>query len=691
MRARGFLLSGFCVAVALLAAAPGAQAARDLELRFNGTMLGTITLAGNQVLDCPTSGEGCGAARMGVGIDDNSNLDNDAHAMEYVDIDDDEATFNSSSAGVALPPGSQVRWAGLYWGARLAGAVAPLDASANGVVLVEPPGAGGYEEIEAVQVDELTEVEDPGSRSYGAFADVTDFVAQHGAGTYTVANVQAATGAGAFGGWSLLVVFESGTETVRNITVIDGFSRLAGGSSGYQIGGFVVPPLFPATPAAVVAYDGERKAAAQADRFLIGGGGVSDASNPADNFFNSTVSAAGVISPSRNPARNNTLGIDADLPSVQDWLTPGTTSTPFSFANLSSDPLYPHVLAAAIPTMEPILAPVKTVSDLNGGALQRGDELEYTVSAANTGNDTAQALRFEDELPPGLTYVPGSGELDGAPLDSDFEQDALAGTVTAELGQLPISDSTTLTYRVTVDQSAVPGTTFAEQAQVTFQGQQGMAPKTVPSTAAPITLAADPTVKLSELYFCGSDGVAIAQVRLRGKRAEVRGYVSPGLAGSGEVQVFAVAGGKRKLVGSDEPGFDGAFGVEAKAPAKKKRSGTSYEARIAGHRSSRVKLVQPLALTGVARKGNKVVIRGQVQRKSLGSRKRVSVRLIQCGGAEGVGKVRPAKNGKFKLTVPASPSGDAMLFFAKGKVLARPGKKKYRGAKSARMGVDAQT
>ena len=57
----------------------------------------------------------------------------------------------------------------------------------------------------------------------------------------------------------------------------------------------------------------------------------------------------------------------------------------------------------SIATVRPDLsASTKTVADLNshtGGAVLRGDTLEYTINAINSGFDTATAVVLNDVLP----------------------------------------------------------------------------------------------------------------------------------------------------------------------------------------------------------------------------------------------------------------------------------------------------
>ena len=120
--------------------------------------------------------------------------------------------MDSSSARLSLPGGARVLFAGLYYGARTnagtGGKSAPDSSLAGlGKVDLRPPGAAGFERLTAA-VDPSTEV----TGAYAAFVDVTGQVQRAGAGVYTVANVQAATGEDRYAGWALVVAYEAAGE-----------------------------------------------------------------------------------------------------------------------------------------------------------------------------------------------------------------------------------------------------------------------------------------------------------------------------------------------------------------------------------------------------------------------------------------------------------------------------------------------
>ena len=106
------LLCATTLALVLLAA-PAYAVDTPFAPRFAQTVQGDIATVGNTLMTCPTAAAGCTTAQGGSG----RTLNNNSYVMGYVDVDADATTFDSSSATVALPGGSTVLWAGLYWAA----------------------------------------------------------------------------------------------------------------------------------------------------------------------------------------------------------------------------------------------------------------------------------------------------------------------------------------------------------------------------------------------------------------------------------------------------------------------------------------------------------------------------------------------------------------------------------------------
>ena len=137
---------------------------------------------------------------------------------------------------------------------------------------------------------------------YSAFRNVTSLVAAAGAGTYSVANVQAGTGADRLGGWALFVVYHDSTDPPRNLTVDDGLVTVWSGSPPITIpiGGFKTPPAGPVNvQVGFLAWEGDT--GITGDTALLNGFSANSASRPSTNFFDGAISFFGANVTTRNP------------------------------------------------------------------------------------------------------------------------------------------------------------------------------------------------------------------------------------------------------------------------------------------------------------------------------------------------------------------------------------------------------
>ena len=185
-------------------------------VRYTTNDTGDITFAANTLMTAPPSDPNAVNAQNGVG----SKVANNDFLMTYVDVDSDPATFNSSRSDLVMPAGSQVLFAGLYWGARTNGTTLNAATALRNTVKFMTPG-GAYQDLTGSLVGSK-------GNDYQSFKDVTSLVANAGAGTYTLANVQAQKDKDdLYAGWSLVVAYRAPGEPARNLTVFDGYGSVA--------------------------------------------------------------------------------------------------------------------------------------------------------------------------------------------------------------------------------------------------------------------------------------------------------------------------------------------------------------------------------------------------------------------------------------------------------------------------------
>ena len=499
---RWILLSAALVALASLPS--DAVADRAFGPRFTVNTQGDITIAANSLESCLDALPACAGIRNAVGGAVSANNNND-RTMTWIDADTDPATFNSSSADLALPAGARVLFAGLYYGGKLTagnGGSPPPNPGARNTVRLKAPGDTAYRTVTASQIDES-------STQYQGFANVTAIVDGAGPGTYWTANVQLGTGSnsgGQLGGWSLVVAYGDPNAPSRNLSIFDGMQNVSGAAVTIPLSGFQTPLSGPVTSTVgIVTYEGDLGILGDGAQLQGPSGAftaLSNAVNPGppatsasnSNVFNSTISNAGVLVTSRLPSYQNNLGYDADLFRTTNVLGNGQTSTQVRLST-SGDAYQPGVVTIATDLYAPRITATKTVDQATANL---GDTLTYSVAVQNTGQDGATNTTFTDPLPPGVVFVPGSIRLNGAVV-TDAPGDDLgefaggqvvvrlgAGATAGSGGTLAPGASATVSFQATVATTGLLlGATIENTADLAFSAATTGVPSTV--TTAPAT------------------------------------------------------------------------------------------------------------------------------------------------------------------------------------------------------------
>ncbi|MEB2781823.1 gliding motility-associated C-terminal domain-containing protein [Algoriphagus sp. C2-6-M1] len=305
------------------------------------------------------------------------------------------------------------------------------------------------------------------------FAEVTDFVKEHGEGEYTVADLGILEGTNYhYGGWSLVVVYENPVMENRSITVFDGYAFVRGSVLAdftIPISGFSAVDAGPVNMKLGIAA-GEGDVAALGDYFEIERGvntndfvRLSHEGNTPDNFFNSSIVTGGN---SRSPDLKNNTGMDIsvfDIPNVgNSIISNGQTSTRFRYGT-NGDAYVIYSIIMAVDANEPEIQGYHFVNSLNnqpfteGESIIPGDELEIIVEVKNTGGVDLQDLKLEIYLPQGFEYVSSVGEYFFTN-NSGNQPSILSNQIIWEIGETPSSSSpdevvAKLTYTVRVTEN----------------------------------------------------------------------------------------------------------------------------------------------------------------------------------------------------------------------------------------------
>src|SRR4029077_5786045 len=176
----------------------------------------------------------------------------------------------------------------------------------------------------------------------------------------------------------------------RNLSIFDGLQNVSSsGNVTIPLSGFQTPLSGPVnSTVGLVAYEGDLGTTGDGASIQGGSGGftaLSNAANPANNVFNSTISNAGALVTSRTPSFQNNLGYDADLFSTMNVLGNAQTSTQVRLST-SGDAYQPGVVTIATDLFAPKITATKTVDRTTANL---GETPTYTAAVHNKAPDGA--------------------------------------------------------------------------------------------------------------------------------------------------------------------------------------------------------------------------------------------------------------------------------------------------------------
>ncbi|GAA1598451.1 Ig-like domain-containing protein [Actinoplanes couchii] len=464
-----FVIMTLAVMAGVAVSAPEAEAAitNAFTSRYSANANGAILIRGNTNMQCPAATTNCTTAQSSATALSGEASNNNGYTMEYTNVDGDPATFNDSTANVDIPANSTVLFAGLYWGADLdaggSGAAAPTPAD-NNKVLFKVPGSGSV--LNTVTASTLYAPSTLTTHPYQAFADVTSAVGAAGAGVYTVANIQAGTGVDRYAGWSLVIAYQNAAKPLQSLHVYDGFGVVDTNTTSVDItvSGFQTPSDTSTDVQAsigAVVYEGDLGKVG--DTLKLDNQSMSDAANPINNFFNSTVSEGGAIVSNRSPSYRNLMGVDLDQFDATGKLAHNATSTTLNLST-SGETIYPGVVTFTTALAAPSLTTVTTPTDVDGGDLLPGDIVEYAIDVTNSGFDTARDVTLTDAIPTNMTYIPGTMRVAGASVPDN------GPPLVFSISSIPRTTTTRVVFRTRVNSNTAPNTSIVNVPNLSFYG-----------------------------------------------------------------------------------------------------------------------------------------------------------------------------------------------------------------------------
>jgi hypothetical protein len=328
-------------------------------------------------------------------------------SARYVDIDGDSSTYNSSSSNLTLAAGSTIKKAYLYWQG-----LAVADDYQNAVnIKLKVPNHSSYINIKAND-SKVNWTQNGSYFPYQATADITEYM--NGSGTYSVADLFTTegqiSGLGTYGAWSIVVVYENQNETLKNISIYDGYADIdQDNQQTISLSGFLTPTNGVVNSKFLV-FAGEGDVDIPGDYIELDGTKLKrNGSDNGNNAFNASITQDGTNVTSRNPSCQNNLGIDIHTYDVgtngQDIIKNSQTSANVKLGS-TQDRYFPSVFAFSTELYIPDICYEEVITKDGEPATNifAGDTLESEVIISNKSSEPAKGVSLKRVFGDGVAY-----------------------------------------------------------------------------------------------------------------------------------------------------------------------------------------------------------------------------------------------------------------------------------------------
>ncbi|WP_027391203.1 OmpA family protein [Aquimarina latercula] len=423
-----------------------AQVEVPLEKRTEFTIKGDFKFVSNTILGKVSNDDGTDQFDPNKSYN-NGGLNNQFR-MGFIDIDNDPSTFNSSSADLDITSGcAAIKHVGLYWTASYADENREHDISS---IKIKYPGNNSYSTIKDAQIihDYYNDSKSL-FKQYSCYKDITKEVMnlENPTGTYTVANIPVTTsevnddatlGNGLAGGWTMVVIYEDNSKPRKRFYIYDGFVNIDSKAKPveFSFDNFqTIPEGAVHGKIGVISYEGDK--GIRGDRFQVMSNetnkykGITDNTNPMNNFFNANITENGKNITSRVPASQNTLGYDADLFDIKNPRNSiiGNNQTKSSFRLLTDNDGY-SVMAVAfsVEIYEPAIQIIKRSRYTDNSFVFPNDivapdqDIVYSLTINNDGNDDAKNTVIKDILPENVLFFKESVVLPSKKIKVSYDE-----------------------------------------------------------------------------------------------------------------------------------------------------------------------------------------------------------------------------------------------------------------------------
>ncbi len=347
-------------------------------------------------------------------------------------IDNDSIYYssynNSSQAKISIPDNATVKWAAIYTQGYLNGETY----SDSETILADPiyitaPSISRFSVTpDVTDLYANTYNNYLKGYTYSTYAELPELVDKLGSeinGWVTVACVKAYTGTdltsdggsglGNFGAWTLVIVYEDSSESLKNISIFDGYKMIAA-KTGFDsvditVDGFLTP-TYGDISSTLSIFTGEGDKNIDGDKLYVDGSPI----NETNAFYSSTSGF------DKDPDYGNNQGIDIQNHDIGaggfNIIQNAQTESTITLTS-SQDTYFPNMVAFTTDLYEPRVCYKQEFLDANGDpitTLTVGDTITVHTWIANMKKDVLD-LNLEDALKVEITMELDTDNLDYTP------------------------------------------------------------------------------------------------------------------------------------------------------------------------------------------------------------------------------------------------------------------------------------
>ncbi|MDP2893129.1 MAG: hypothetical protein Q8N78_02025, partial [Sulfurimonas sp.] len=255
--------------------------------------------------------------------------------------------------------------------------------------------------------------------TYSTFSEVSQFVGKTGSqinGWVSTANIKSYegtddSGLGNYGAWTLVIVYEDKADSLKNISIFDGYKIIADTTEfrtvDISVNGFLTPSSGTVTSTLSV-FTGEGDKNIQGDKLYVDGTAINET-----NAFYSHISS----NFNRTPSYTNNQGIDIQNHDVSHIIQHNQYSSTITLTS-TQDTYFPSMVAFSTELYIPDVCYLEDVT-FNGLPItgdnipSTNDEVLYNVTITNKTDEVAKGVFVEKvfDKPSEITYVENSMQI----------------------------------------------------------------------------------------------------------------------------------------------------------------------------------------------------------------------------------------------------------------------------------------